>query len=334
MLQQRGTGFGLALALFSSACFATSGPLARSLTDAGWSSSAAVAVRIGVAALILAVPALIAMRGRWRLLRRNLGVVTGYGLIAVAGCQVFFFNAVQTLSIGVALLLEYLGLVLVVAWMWLRHGQKPRPLTVLGSVVALVGLVFVLDLTGGARLDLEGVLWGLGAAFGLATYFVLSSKNDSELPPVAFASAGMSIGAVTLIALGAMGALPMRASFGTVELSGGRTHWLVPVLGISLVAAAIAYVAGISGARRLGARLASFLGLTEVGFAVVFAWLLLGELPTWMQLAGGVLIIGGVALVRLDERPLTATPAAVDPEPEPAGTGRPARQAVGASYGS
>jgi drug/metabolite transporter (DMT)-like permease len=298
-------GVGLGLALLSSACFSTSGSFARTLTDAGWSSGAAVAARIGLAALMLAVPALIALRGRWPVLWRNLGTISGYGLIAVAGCQVFFFNAVQTLSIGVALLLEYLGLVLVVGWMWLRHGQKPRRLTAIGSLVAIAGLVFVLDLAGGARLDWSGVLWGLGAAFGLATFFVLSSKDDSELPPVAFASAGMTIGALTLIAIGALGWVPMHATFSLVAFSGFHTSWMVPVIGLAFVAAAIAYVAGIAGARRLGARLASFLGLTEVAFAVLFAWLLLGELPTWTQLIGGVLIIGGVTLVRLDERPLS-----------------------------
>jgi drug/metabolite transporter (DMT)-like permease len=36
-------------------------------------------------------------------------------------------------------------------------------------------------------------------------------------------------------------------------------------------------------------------------FAVLFAWLFLGELPRPIQLAGGVLIVVGVALVRYDE---------------------------------
>jgi drug/metabolite transporter (DMT)-like permease len=343
MQQPRKTGLGLGLALLSSACFSTSGPFARSLTGAGWSSAAAVSARIGLAALVLTVPAVLAMRGRWHVLRRNLGMVSGYGLIPVAGGQVFFFNAVQTLSVGVALLLEYLGLVLVVAWMWLRHGQKPRLLTVIGSLVALAGLVLILDLTGDTRLDLAGVLWALGGAVALATFFVLSSKSDGELPPVALASAGMSVGAAALLALGALGALPLRVAFTTVDLGGVRAPWLVPVVGLALIAAAIAYVAGIFGARQLGARLASFLGLTEVAFAVLFAWLLLGELPTWMQLAGGILIIGGVALVRLDEmrphepvleEPLIAVPAGVGSERGHPGTGRPAPQAVGASCGS
>lgn len=301
MYRERGARTGIALALLSAATFSTSGSFARSLTGAGWSPAAAVAARISTAAVMLAVPAALSMRGRWQSLWRNAGLISVYGLVAVAGAQVFYFNAIQHLSVGVALLLEYLGTVLVVGWMWIRHGHKPRRLTGAGSAVAIVGLVFVLDLVGGARLDPIGILWGLAAAFGLATYFVLSSTVDNDLPPVAMASAGMTVGAVALLGLGAVGVLPMHATFGAVDFVGRSVSWLVPVLGLSLVAAAIAYVAGIGAARRLGPKLATFVGLTEVVFAVLFAWLLLGELPTGLQLAGGALILAGIALVRIDE---------------------------------
>jgi drug/metabolite transporter (DMT)-like permease len=83
----------------------------------------------------------------------------------------------------------------------------------------------------------------------------------------------------------------------------------VPVLGLSLVAAVIAYVAGIGAARRLGAKLASFIGMTEVLFAILFAWLALGQLPTPIQFLGGAFILVGIALVRAGEQaPVPANP--------------------------
>ena len=122
------------------------------------------------------------------MLRRNLTSIVMFGVFAVATAQVCFFNAVRYLPIGVALLLEYLGIIVVVAWMWAVHGQRPRRLTVAGSVVAVAGLALVLDLTGGGRLEPMGVLWGLGAGIGLASYFVLSARIDAALPSVALAS--------------------------------------------------------------------------------------------------------------------------------------------------
>lgn len=308
MRAQRSASVGLGLALLSAATFGTSGTFARSLIEAGWSAEAAVAARVGIASLLLALPTVLALRGKWHVLRRNWGMIGMFGLLAVAGAQVGFFNAVRYLPIGVALLLEYLGIILVVVWMWAAHGQRPRRLTVAGSAAAVLGLAFVLDLTGVGRIAPVGVLWGLGAAVGLAAYFVLSARVDAELPSVAMASSGMAVGAGLLLLLGVGGALPMHATFGTVGFAGHRTHWLVPIVGLSLIAAVIAYVAGIGAARILGAQLSSFVGLTEVLFAVLVAWLALGELPTAIQLLGGALIVAGVALVRIDELRPTPTP--------------------------
>jgi drug/metabolite transporter (DMT)-like permease len=302
MLQRGGSGAGLGLALFSAACFGTSGSFATPLISTGWSPGAAVTVRIAVAGLLLVAPAILSLRGRWSTVPRNGWMVLAYGLIAVAGGQLFYFNALQTLSVGVALLLEYLGMLMVVGWLWIRHRQRPGRLTIGGAGLAVAGLVLVLNVIGGgARLDVAGVLWGLAAAVGLASYFVMSARLDSGLPPVALACGGLLVGAVCMLVLGALGALPMHVSSRDVTIAGREVPWWVPLLGLAVIAAAVAYGAGIAGVRRLGAKLGSFVALTEVLFAVVFAWLLLGQLPAPIQLAGGVLIVAGVALVRLDD---------------------------------
>ncbi|AYF31271.1 EamA family transporter [Micromonospora tulbaghiae] len=312
------SGAGLGLALLSAITFATSGTFARPLITGEWSAVAVVIARVGIAALVLAVPAVLALRGRWAVLRRNAVSVVLFGLLGVATAQACFFNAVRYLPVGVALLLEYLGIVLVVGWMWLVHGQRPRLLTVAGSVTALCGLVLVLDLTGAGRLDPVGVLWGLGAGVGLAGYFVIAGRIDAGLPSVVMASGGMAVGALALLLLGGIGALPLAAGTADVTFGGHRVSWLVPIAGLSLIAAVVAYLAGVAGTRLLGARLSSFVGLTEVMFAVLIAWLVLDELPSLIQLAGGVLILGGVALVRADE--LRGTPSAPAPtEPVLAG---------------
>jgi drug/metabolite transporter (DMT)-like permease len=305
----------MTLAVVSAATFGTSGTFATSLIHAGWSPGAAVLARIAAAALILTAPAVMALRGRWGQLRRGLPRVAGYGLFAVAVAQLCYFNAIQRIPIGVALLLEYLGVILVVGWMWLRHAQRPRRLTIAGAVTALAGLGLVLDLSGSARLSLIGVMWGLLAAVGLAVYFVLSASADGDaLPPIAMAWAGMCVGGALLGALGVAGVLPMRAAASDVQFLHHQVSWIVPVAGLALVAAVIPYVTGIGAARRLGARLSSFVGMAEVLFAVLFAWLLLDQLPTVLQFAGGALILAGVALVRVAE---LREPAVPEPGHEP-----------------
>jgi drug/metabolite transporter (DMT)-like permease len=121
------------------------------------------------------------------------------------------------------------------------------------------------------------------------------------LPPLVIASGGLAVGAVVLTLAAVVGAVPFTASTDPVLLRDTAVSWLVPVLGLSLVAAAIAYVAGVMAARLLGAKVASFVGLAEVVFAVVFAWLLLGQRLDAVQVLGAVLVVAGIALVRIDE---------------------------------
>ena len=313
---------GLVLALASAVMFGTSGTFASALIQAGWSPGAAVTCRITVAGLLLTVPAVIVLRGKWDRLWASWKTVVLFGLLAVAGCQFFYFASVSTLSVGVALLLEYLGVLFVVVWLWLRHGRTPRRPTLLGAAIAVGGLVLVLDLTG-ARLDTAGVLWGLAAAVGLAVYFVVSAGSDESLPPIALAWGGMTVGGLALILLSVTGLLPFEAPMTDVVLAGADMPWWVPLLGLAVVAGVLAYSAGIGAARLLGATVASFVGLTEVVAAVVIAWVLLGQQMSLVQLIGGALIIGGVVLVRWDElrdKDLTAgaPPSALNPEPVPA----------------
>jgi drug/metabolite transporter (DMT)-like permease len=291
---------GLLLAVVSAAAFGTAGTFASALLDAGWSAGSAVTVRMAVAALALAVPAVLQLRGRWSLLRSNAGAILAFGALAVALPQLAYFNAVSRLSVGVALLLEYSGVLLVVLWVWVRLGQRPSAVTGVGGVVALGGLVLVLDVVGGARIDPVGVGWGLVAAVGLAAYFVLSHSADA-LPPLVSAWAGLAVGALVLGAAALVGVIPWRTTSVDVELAGRSTSWLVPVLGVALLAAAFAYATGIAAVRRLGSRLSSFVGLSEVLFAVLAAWLALGQRPGAVQVLGGLVVLAGIVLVRLGE---------------------------------
>lgn len=293
---------GLAFAVASAFCFGLAGATAAAMFDAGWSAGAAVAIRVALGAVVLSIPALLALRGRWSLVRSNLRLLVMYGILAVAGAQLCYFYAVSYLPVGVALLIEYTSPVGVVVWMWARHGQRPTRLTVVGGAIALVGLALLIDVLGtGVSLDPRGVAWALSAMVGATAYFVLSGRTDAGLPPIALAWFGLALAAITVGAVGATGALPLHAATGHVAYRGVELPWFVPVLVLGIVTAALAYLTGIAGVRRLGARLGSFIGLTEVLAAVLFAWLLLAQLPTALQWFGGVLVLGGVVIVKWGE---------------------------------
>jgi drug/metabolite transporter (DMT)-like permease len=291
---------GLLLVLLSACTFGTSGSFADVLLETGWTPGAAVTARVCVAALVLTPPALWLARGRWASLRQERVLLLGYGVVAVAGCQLAFFYAVEHLSVGVALLLEYSGSVLVIGWLWLHDGQRPGRRTGVGALLCVAGLVLVLDVLSGTHVDVVGVLFGLLAATGLATFYVLSSRTQAEVPPLVNAWAGLALGGVVLLVAGAARAVPLEANRRPVVLAGQEVSWLVPIVGLSVVAAVVAYTAGIAGARLVGARIASFVGLTEVLFAIVFAYLLVDQGASSVQLLGGAVVLTGIALVKAD----------------------------------
>jgi drug/metabolite transporter (DMT)-like permease len=291
---------GLALALTSATSFGLSGSLARSLLDLGWSPAAVVATRVGGAFLVLLIPCLFLVRRIGLPTGRQGARILAYGAVAIALAQLCYFSAVQYLSVGVALLLEYLAPVMLIGWHWARTHHRPAVPVLAGAGLSIVGLTFVLDLRDGLTLNPIGVAWGLGAALCLCAYFLLSEDNGADAPvsPLLLTTAGTGVGAALLLAAGAAGILPLTANGGVTILADQAVGWWLPAALLILMSAVLAYPTGIVAVRRLGSSLASFVSLTEVIFAVAFAFVLLGQRPGPMQMVGGALILTGIALVR------------------------------------
>ncbi|MEU4237396.1 DMT family transporter [Actinoplanes sp. NPDC026619] len=297
-----GVGGGIALAIVSATTFGLSGPLATGLLANDWSPGAIVLTRIAIAAVALAPFTVVALRGRWRLLRTQAMQILVYGVLAVAGAQFCYFSAVAVMDVGPALLIEYTAPAAVVAWLWITRGQRPSRLTVIGAALAAAGLVLVLDLISGTDLAWSGIAWAFAAMIGATAYFLISADDGSGLPPLALAGAGLTVGAAALGLLAVIGVLPMRANTAPAAYAFGDLPWWAPLVLLGVLTAAVAYATGIAAIRLLGSRVASFVALLEVVAAVLFAWLMVNQLPGVAQLAGGLLIIAGVVAVRLGDR--------------------------------
>ncbi|MGE2832427.1 EamA family transporter [Mycobacterium sp. SMC-4] len=310
---------GLMFAIGSAFAFGCSGPFGKALMVAGWSPTAAVTARLAGGALIMALFAAIARPGWLREARRHLPVIALYGLVPIAGAQLFYFNAVSHLSVGVALLLEYTAPVLVVAWLWATTRQRPTGMTLGGVALAIAGIMLVLGVIGSdgftaAQINLVGVAWGLAAAVCAACYFLMSDRTGKHHPdqtplhPITLATGGLAVGAAAVALVGVVGIMPMTFTAADTVIAGLTMPPVVPVIALGLIPTAIAYTLGIVGIARLRPRFASLVGLSEVMFAVVAAWLLLGEAITPLQALGGAIVLLGLALARYGDRiPAAAT---------------------------
>ena len=296
---------GLLLAVGSAFAFGSSGPFAKSLMEAGWSPTAAVTARLAGGALLMAVFATIVKPDWFREALQHGKTVVAYGVIPIAGAQLCYFNAVAHLSVGVALLLEYTAPILVVGWLWATTRRRPSSLTLTGVALAIAGIMLVLNVFSGAHINLIGVGWALAAAVCAACYFLMSSSVTTDgdgLNSITLATAGLIVGAAAVATLGVSGLMPLTFATNDAVVAGFTTSWLVPVIALALLPTAIAYTLGIMAIARLQPRFASLVGLSEVMFAVLAAWVLLGEAVTMTQAIGGVVVLVGLTLARQGDR--------------------------------
>ena len=301
IMKRPSTSAGLIIAVIAAVTFGASGAFVKPLLEGGWSPAAAVTVRVLTGGVVLAPFAFLAVRGKWDAVWRARWRILAMALIGVAGTQLVYFAAIQRIPVGTGILIEYMAPLLLVAVVWVRTRKTPKAVVLIGSVVALAGLVLVVNPGGSANFDILGHIFALGAMVGCAIYYVVAARPNDGMPPVALAGFGLLLGGLVLGAVGLIGLVPFTANFGDVELFGNTVGWWIPMLVVGVVATAVAYAASITASEMLGSRLASFAGLLEVVAATFYAWLLLGEALTIPQLIGGVLILVGIGFVRSEK---------------------------------
>lgn len=309
---------GLSFAVFSAITFGGSGPFAKALIGAGFSPQQAAWLRIlGAAALL--VPLVLIFRGAagLRAARASWPQLVLYGLTGIAGCQTLFFIAASRLPVGVAILLEFTGPVLVVGW--LKFGRKvhvPRA-AALGVVIALVGLACVVEIWSGLQLDMIGLLAGLGAAACQATYFILIDKLTGLADPLVMTAAGSVVGAVVLTAVAVPWTVPWHALTDTIAIGERSAPGWTFAAWLIVVSTVVAYLAGAAAVQRLSAAIGGAVAYVEVVAASVFAWILLGETLTTPQVIGGTIVLAGAFVAQSSVGKVAPAEMPVSPASEP-----------------
>ncbi|MET9732441.1 EamA family transporter [Streptomyces sp. NPDC006458] len=293
-----GKGVGLALALGSAVAFGGSGVAAKPLIEAGLDPLHVVWLRVAGAALVM-LP--LAVRHR-ALVRRRPALLAGFGLLAVAGVQAFYFAAISRVPVGVALLVEYLAPALVLGWV--RFVQR-RPVTraaALGVVLAAGGLACVVEVWSGLGFDAFGLLLALGAACCQVGYFVLADQggdSGEDAPdPLGVIAYGLLIGAAVLTVLVRPWGMDWSVLGGTADMDGTEVPVVALLAWIVLIATVVAYVTGVLSVRRLSPQVAGVVACLEAVIATVLAWVLLGEHLSAPQVVGGLVVLVGAFIAQ------------------------------------
>ena len=280
---------GVLLALASATSFGVMPVLAKVAYDDGAEPIGVLAVRFGLAALLLLA---LARLRRERLPRgRDLATLLALGGIGYVGMSLCYFFALERISAGLTALLLYFhpALIVVIGVVLLR--DKPRPVRLVCVAVATLGTAMTIGPVGGGKV--LGVVLGLGSAFIYATYILLSSRVR-DVGSFAMAATVLSAGAVV------MGAL---AAATRPQLPTQPEAWLA-LAGVAVVGGVLAVTSFFAALALLGPADTAVVSTVEPVISIAVAAVVLGERLGPVQVVGGVVVLLAVGtLARL--RPTT-----------------------------
>jgi len=226
--------------------------------------------------------------------------LVGLGLLGNVVYQALFIHGINWTRAGnAALMLSAVPLIVALLSVGLKHETISRAGWA-GVALSISGIALILwgssrGISFGSD-TIRGDLTMLAGALAWSLYTVLSApyvQKYGTLPVTAFT---MWVGTVGLVAVSVPA---LRAQeWGSISLGawGGLVF-------SGAFAIALAYMLWYYGVRHLGSSRTAIYSNTVPIVALIVAWMTLGEVPTWVQVAGTVMIIGGIGLARLRRKP-------------------------------
>ena len=280
-----------ASAFFWGANFVLAGPVLADLPPL-W----AAAVRFLLGAALMFIIAGVRKEQLFGLLRRHAAAYLLLGIVGITAFNLLFFFALQSTSANSAALIMAINPLLTALLAAAFLGEKPTARHLLALPVALLGVLVVIshgDMGKLASLNFShGDLLMLAATLSWAMYNVLTRRFMPQGSAIANTSWIMAVGATLLLAF----ALGSDSQINTLGTKATLAMTIMVVGGTVL-----AYLFWGIGIARLGAaRTAIFINLVPVFAMLVSAFV--GTLPSAAQLAGGLLVLGGVTISMLPPR--------------------------------
>jgi drug/metabolite transporter (DMT)-like permease len=288
----RAESVGGGLVALAAVLFGSVVVLGKRELERGISVYSLLAIRFGVAAVIL-FGILVALRRPLFAVRGERASLAALAVFGYAVEATLFFSALEHGTAAAVTLLFYTYPVFVTFLSWAAGADRLGPLTLLGLVLAVGGASIVAATGGGLSIQAAGLGLALASALTYSTYLVGTDRvirRTSSLTTATWVSAGASLGLFAFAALTGKGTLP----------SGGEEWW--PVLGMG-VATAGAFVCLMEGIRRIGAVRTAIISAMEPLAAAGLAVPFLGESVTGGIAFGGTLILGGAIAASLARAP-------------------------------
>jgi drug/metabolite transporter (DMT)-like permease len=278
---------GIAYTALAALLFGVNGAVAADLLRAIPAGNVAQ-LRSVLAALVLGA---IAYRRRAVATGGRLLALVGFGL-NLAIVSLSFLVAIDRLGVGPGVTIQFSAPVMVLAWIRLMNRRRVPALAWVAALVALIGVALVSGAPHFGRLDPLGLLAAGIAALSFATYIILSGFLGRHLPAITIAAYGFAFSALFLLA----------AFRVTLPPNEGRV--LAGVVWLVVLGTVVPFLLEVAALRLTDPGSVGVVATLEPAIAAAAAWWWLGQVLTPLQVLGGVLVVGAVALIeRYSARP-------------------------------
>lgn len=292
---------GYLYALLASLLFGLNGSTTKVIVEAGLSPAQLTFFRVAVMALLAGGLLLITNRAAFRIDRKQLAVMALLGVVGVALIQWFYAVAISLLPVGIALMLEYSGVLLIALVARFIFKEKVKSRIWLSIVCVLIGMGVVAEIWA-STLSTLGVLAGVLAAICLAVYFLVGERQVASSSPLAVSFWSMLFASVFWLLFSAWWQIDPALLAEQTTLGGNLEAVSFPLWGVLLwngVFGSFApYLLSYMALGRLTATAAGVVSASEVIFAFAFAFLWLGETLSGVQVIGAALVLVGIVVAQ------------------------------------
>lgn len=301
--RRRLPGLGYLMAAGAATLWGVNGAVSKTILSTGLSSERLAQLRsLGAAVGLLAILAVVAP-SRLRLTRRELPYVVTFGVAGLAFVQFFYFLAIHRLTIGVALLIEYLAPLLVALWARFYYHEHVRRRVWAALALALAGLALIVNLFGGgASLSTAGVLFALAGSVAYATYVLLAEHVVGDRDPVSLLFWGFLFGSVFWAILVPWWSFPGRLLTASTPLHGHLAGWHLPVWLLAawmiVLGTIVPFFLLVSALRHLPATRVGIVAMLEPVVGALVGWAWLAESLNGVQLAGAAVVLAAIGLAQ------------------------------------
>jgi drug/metabolite transporter (DMT)-like permease len=300
--RERQPAVGYVMALGAGTLFAINGTVSKVILESGMSSLRLTQVRSTGALIGLALIILTTRPQDLRTNRRELLFLAAFGVFGVAFVQLFYFLAIHRLEIGVSLLIQYLGPLLVALFAFLVLKEHVRGRLWIALALALGGMTLVVDLWHGVSLDGLGVLFSLCSAVTFAGYMLLAERAVGRRDPISLLCYGFLFATLFWAIAQPWWTFPFDLPGQSVSLLGRLSDVHLPIwLLLSwmiLLGTIIPFFLIVGSMRHISATRAGILAMVEPVVASIVAYAWLGETLNGTTLIGGAVVLCGIVLAQ------------------------------------